>query len=898
MIPRTTTHDTLSQRQGLRHALARRALLAGFGAWAIAAGAPACAATQAPAFAGIFSDHAVLQRDQPVGVWGTAPANTIVTVTFNGHAVQAPADSSGKWRVQLPAMAAGGPHVLSVSADGKTTALNDILVGDVFLCGGQSNMELAMAIATNAPMDIAYGGSQHLRFVNIGRETSALRQDEYKTAPQWQVTGPQTTGQASAVCFHMARALQRQYNVPVGFVNASWGGSSIQSWISGPSLRKLPAYGRGLDVLDTYAVDAAAGARAEEARQEAWWDKLDPQAAAQRAWARPAFNDAGWPAMEPGGRWNDSGIAALKDHRGVVWFRNTVELSAQQAQAASHLLLGQIAMSDTAWVNGVRVGSGNTSWAGRDYAVPKGVFKPGKNVIAVRVLGDGHGGGLLAPAGERALRTADGTRIALPPRWKYQVGSRVSAVQEQAPWDPPGSLSTLYNGMIAPLRGYKFKLAAWYQGEANAGAAQEYRTLLPLLFADWRQTFGQPDLPFMVAQLTAFGSVATRPGPSSWAELRQAQTAVVRADAHAGLAVTFDYGDRSDIHPSQKKIVGERLARAARAIAYGEKITPGGPEAVSATRSGNDIVIRFANTNGGLRTYSSDTAIGFEVCEQDACRYAPATVEGDTVRLKGAATAHARKVRYAWADAPYINLFSADDLPANGFELDLAAESACAPGALGTARTLTLKREYARYGTVQHGPLPLQKGEVALTFDDGPNPDTLGRVLDTLAAQCVKATFFMTGANLSKHPDLGRRVADAGHTPALHSFAHPPLKSMTPAAQLADLEQGLQVFKATFGSAPAAYRFPFLEETPAILAALEQRKITVASTDLGIEDYMPHEQGVDALVGRLAARLKRGEGGIVLMHDANWPTAEALPALLKTIKDHGYKVVHLRWEDH
>ncbi len=656
---------------GWRHSLLKQAMLAGLGMVALATGQAAGAAGQAPSFAGIFSDHAVLQRDQPIEVWGKAPANAVVTVTFNGATEQATADSAGRWRARLPAMPAGGPYVLkAATADGAAT-LNDILLGDVLLCGGQSNMELQMAIATNAPGDIAWGGSPNLRFVNIARDTSPARRDEFSAAPQWQVTGPQTTGQASAVCFHLARSLHRRYNIPVGFVNASWGGSSIQSWISSPSLRQLPAYGRGLDVLDAYARDVATGMRAEEARQEAWWDKLDRNAAVQRAWARPEFNDSGWPAIEPGVRWSESGVAGLKDHRGVVWFRTTVELTAQQAAAASHLQLGQVATSDTAWVNGVRVGGGNTWWAGRDYAVPKGVLKAGKNVIALRVLDDGNNGGLLGTADQRALRMADGSRITLPARWKYQPGSRVAAVQEAAPWEPPGSLSTLYNGMIAPLQGYKFKLAAWYQGEANAGNAMEYRTLLPMLFADWRQTLGQPDLPFMVAQLTSFGSVATRPGNSSWAELRLAQTLAVRNDKHAGMAVTLDFGDRSDIHPGQKTIVGERLARAARAVVFGEAITPGGPEAVSASRSGGDIVIRFANTNGGLRTYSSDQAIGFEVCDKDACRFAAAAVDGDTVRLKDAGTAQATKVRYAWADAPYVNLYSADDLPANGFELDV-----------------------------------------------------------------------------------------------------------------------------------------------------------------------------------------------------------------------------------
>lgn len=224
------------------------------------------------------------------------------------------------------------------------------------------------------------------------------------------------------------------------------------------------------------------------------------------------------------------------------------------------------------------------------------------------------------------------------------------------------------------------------------------------------------------------------------------------------------------------------------------------------------------------------------------------------------------------------------------------AAPACAPDALGTARVLTLKREFAGYGTVQYGPLPLQKGEVVLTFDDGPVPETMDKVLKALAAQCVKATFFMTGANLSRHPELGRRAVQAGHSAALHSFAHPHLKSMPAPEQLADLEKGMQSFANAFGHAPPAYRFPFLEETPGILAALKAGRLTVASVDLGIDDWAPNDMRVETLVSRLVERLGRTGGGIVLMHDANGPTAEALPALLKAIRDNGYRVVHLRWE--
>jgi peptidoglycan-N-acetylglucosamine deacetylase len=239
----------------------------------------------------------------------------------------------------------------------------------------------------------------------------------------------------------------------------------------------------------------------------------------------------------------------------------------------------------------------------------------------------------------------------------------------------------------------------------------------------------------------------------------------------------------------------------------------------------------------------------------------------------------------------YLSLASATSA------MHAAHAAPCAPDALGTTRTLTLPREAAAYGTVQHGPLALNKGEVVLTFDDGPEPGTVDRVLAALAAECVQATFFMTGSNLERHPDLGRRVAAAGHTPALHSFAHPQLGSLAPADQLADLDKGLAAFSAAFGTRPAAYRFPFLQETPTLLAALKEKRMTVASIDLGILDWAPNDMRTATLTGRLAQELDRTGGGILLMHDANGPTADALPALLRTIKGKGYKVVHLRWED-
>ncbi|WP_229262604.1 sialate O-acetylesterase [Duganella radicis] len=620
----------------------------------------------------IFSDHAVLQRDQPLTIWGTADAGREVAVTLGGQTVTGSADARGKWRIALPPQPAGGPYNLKVSSGGHTVSRSDILIGDVYLCSGQSNMEFAVSNSTNAIGATWGANNTQLRYLNVQKTSAATPQEELKGEVAWTPLTPKTVGDASAVCYYMARSLQARYKIPVGFIHASWGGTTIQSWITADSLGTLADYQAGVAALAQYGADRAAGMRAEEVRNDAWWDAHDPAAAGQRGWRAPDFDDSAWPAVTPSGSWKDSGLAGFKDFDGVAWYRTSVTLTAEQARQANQLHLGPADTYDTTWVNGVRVGGSSTPWVWRDYDVPAGVFKPGRNVIAVRVLSGGQGGGLSGQPDSRGIGLAGGQRIALPAVWKVRRGSALKGLSvPPAPWDVPTSLTTLYNGMIAPLLGYKFKLAAWYQGESNAGAAQEYRTLLPLLMRDWRQRFGQPELPFMIAQLTTFGTPSKAPGQSGWAELRAAQAASVAGDAHAGLAVTLDVGDRYDIHPTQKTLVGERLARAARAVAYGEQIAPGSPYAVSAQRSGDDIVVTFRDTGGGLATYSSDRALGFEVCAGTACRYADARAAGDTVRLPGAATAEVTRVRYAWSDAPFVNLFSGDDLPAAPFELDV-----------------------------------------------------------------------------------------------------------------------------------------------------------------------------------------------------------------------------------
>ena len=628
---------------------------------------PVLAQPAAPAFAGIFGDHAVLQRGEALTLWGTAPPGLGVTVRLGGKTAEAKADAQGRWRASMPAMSAGGPYTLSASGAGGTATLMDIMIGDVFLCGGQSNMEFPLRLSTGAWP--GFPANPDLRFVNIQRISELAVQQDLKRPAVWNVVTPKTVGEASAACYYMARTLQQKQKVAVGFIGSDWGGTTIQGWIGEESLKTLPAYAERVEALAVMASNPSKGMADEARRLERWWDAHDPQAKAQRAWSLPGFDDAAWPSLSPKGSWKDAGVAALAGFDGAAWFRTSVTLSEAQARAANALQLGPIDTYDSTWVNGVRVGGGSTAWVWRDYPVPAGVFKPGRNVIAIRVLG---GGGLTGKPENRGIKTADGQHIALSAPWKYKVGMRSKGLSiPPAPWDIPTSLSTHYNAMIAPLVGYKFKLAAWYQGESNTGAPKEYETLLPLLIADWRKTFGQPKMPFLVAQLSAFGSIATQPVQSGWAELREAQAKTVRNDPHAGLAVTIDVGDRTDVHPPQKTVVGERLALAARALAYGEAVAPGGPEAAGVTRSGEDLVVKFKNAGGGLRTYSAGHAIGFEACAGTACRYVLALAQGDTVTLKGANLPGTTHVRYAWADSPFVNLYSTEDLPAAPFEMEV-----------------------------------------------------------------------------------------------------------------------------------------------------------------------------------------------------------------------------------
>jgi len=643
---------------------------AGLTAALLAGSAPALAQVIAPGFANIFGDHAVLQRDRPIAVWGNAAPGETVTVRLGDRSVTAVAAKDGKWRATLPAMPAGGPYTLSVSgaAGAPTQQLSDVLVGDVFLCGGQSNMEFQIRHATGLDV-IPSANDTQLRFTTIPDVSVPAPAADLPKRAQWKAVSPETVGDASAVCYFMARSLRMTEKVPMGFIASEWGGTRIESWMSAQSLGKLPGFADRLAAVATYDSDPAAAVAREGARREAVWDGIDPAAKKERAFRAATFDDGSWETLPA-----DDGQLPAADRaglEGVTWLRTTVDLTAQQAAAARRIQLGPIGRFDETYINGRYVGGGSVDWVWRNYEVPAGTLKAGRNVVAVRVVG-ANGQRAITDTGNRAIGLRDGGTVPLNGPWRYRIGSAIKNAQvTPAPWEVPDSLTTLYNGMIAPLGGYGLKLAAWYQGESNTGEAGAYRGLLTNLMADWRRTFAQPDLPFFVVQLTAFGKPQTVPIDSGWAALRQAQAEAVAADAHAGLAVTLDVGDRFDIHPAQKKVVGDRLARLARVVAYGQPGPRSGPEAVQAVRQGDDIVVRFRNVTGGLQRYGGASAIGFERCAGTRCAFVDGMVQGDTVILPGANGPDVTSIRYAWSDAPFVNLFDGTDLPVAPFTLPI-----------------------------------------------------------------------------------------------------------------------------------------------------------------------------------------------------------------------------------
>lgn len=624
-------------------------------------------ATAAPTLDPLFGDHAVLQRERPILVTGHAAPGETVTITLAGARGTARTGTDGRFSAALPALPAGGPFTLAVSAPSGSVEASDVLVGDVFLCSGQSNMELQVQNAQDGWNQSQASADDKLRLITIAKTTALSPRADFAQAPAWSAAGPDTVRPFSAACYYMVQDLRKRTGVPIGAIHSSWGGTQISAWM-GEAAQRATGRGGQADLLRLYARDPAAAARQAGAAWGDWWRRATGDPVGAEPWQPDARRD--WKPVPKIDFWEHWDVPEMADYNGMVWFRREIVLTAEQARQAATLAIGPVDDMDMTWVNGVPVGSGGNPGTPREYRLPAGTLHAGTNVVAVNAHDVYANGGMPGPAGIMKLSLADGSALPLGEGWRYSVERRDPPNQPRVPWDDVAGAGVIYNAMISPLGRFGLKGVAWYQGESDTDIPG-YAGRLAAMMADWRRQLGAQALPFAIVQLANYGTPAVRAGPSGWAALREEQRLAATRDGHAALAVAIDLGDPLDIHPGEKHEVGRRLARAMASLAYANPAPASGPEIRSARRlPDGGVELAFGGVTGALHARSSGQAIGFELCgaAEGSCRYASARAEGDRVVVAGDGQAVTR-VRYAWADSPTVNLFDEAPLPAGPFEV-------------------------------------------------------------------------------------------------------------------------------------------------------------------------------------------------------------------------------------
>ncbi len=616
----------------------------------------------------VFTDNMVLQRDRPIKIWGwTLPGET-VTVSLSGKSAAAKADSAGKWLAVLPALKVSAvPVTLSVSGGGKNASLTNILLGDVWICSGQSNMEMGIGAAKDAAQEIASANYPLIRLYTVPKKTAYAK--EPLTHGKWEVCTPQTVstggwGGFSAVGYYFGRKLNQELNIPIGLIHTSWGGTVAEAWVSGESLSAINDFRETVRQVETTAKE---GDRDFEAQMKAWWKQTD--AGAAKGFEASDYAASGWSTMKLPTLWENAG---LPDFDGIVYFRKEIELPDTAAGKEAVLNLGTIDDRDSTSVNGHWVGMMNAYNDNRVYKIPAGVLKAGKNVISVSVLDTGGGGGIYGTPEAMHLEV-DSKTYPLSGDWNYLKGAALTSLKP-APLqsaDNPNIPTVLYNGMVSPLVPLGIKGAIWYQGESNSGRAAQYQKLLPTLIGDWRRQFESGEFPFYIVQLASFMGRDTEPKNDPWPLLREAQELTATQVKNSGLAVAIDIGEADDIHPKNKQEVGRRLALNALAKTYGKRMAFSGPVYKAMHTENGSVVLRFEHTEGGLKAADNSAPKGFAVAGEDKHFYwADAKIVGDTVVVSSASVPKPVAVRYAWGNNPDATLYNGAGLPAVPFRTD------------------------------------------------------------------------------------------------------------------------------------------------------------------------------------------------------------------------------------
>ena len=615
---------------------------------------------------GLIRDSMVLQRDAKIKIWGWSSPNEKIKITFNKKDFKTKADANGNWNLFLPAMKAGGPYTMNIDASNHVT-LKDVLVGDVWLCSGQSNMVHQMALhAVRYADEVANANNPQIRHFWVPNITNLQGPQTDLPGGYWKSANPADIGEFSAVAYFFAKKLYEKYHVPIGLINASWGGIPIEAMMSEDAFKEFP------NILSTVKKNKDTAYINGLNRRTSPGNPPRPEDKGQtEKWYEPSYVPKGWRTINIPGYWEDQGI---KDLDGVVWYRKEIEVPASIANNAAKVFLGRIVDADALYINGRQVGNTTYMYPQRRYSVPNSVLKPGKNLFVIRVTNNAGKGGFVPDKPYYLFANKD--TVDLKGYWQYKVGlvnqpfrfggggGGGIAAQNQP--------TALYNSMIAPLVGYAVKGFIWYQGESNTGRSEEYEKLQPAMISDWRLKWNEPNAPFLYVQLPGFMDYNYLPTESQWAQFREAQLKSLSVP-NTAMAVAIDLGEWNDIHPDRKKDVGDRLALAAEKIAYGENIVYSGPIYQSHQIDGNKVIVSFNNTGTGLVTNDGEELTEFTIAGADKkFVWAKAKIEGDKVVVWNDTVSNPMYVRYAWADNPVNpNLYNKEGLPASPFEAEI-----------------------------------------------------------------------------------------------------------------------------------------------------------------------------------------------------------------------------------
>ncbi|MCD2422378.1 9-O-acetylesterase [Niabella pedocola] len=630
---------------------------------------PICAEVKLPA---VISSNMVLQQKATPALWGTATAGKTVTVqtSWDKRTYQAKTDDNGNWSVHVKTGAYGGPYTITIAED-QTVTLENVLIGDVWLCSGQSNMEMPLAgwgKILNYEAEIARANFPSIRLLQATHVTANQPQNALSVRNSgWDVCTPATVAEFSSVAYFFAREIYEKTKIPIGLIHSSWGGTIAEAWTSYETLQQLPDFAAAAQKIKaTPKTD-----RPTFERQMAEWN--EKKQAADKGiqngvalWAAGDLNTADWKTMPVPGLVEDNGLPGFD---GVIWFKRKCSIPDNWPSSDLTLNLGPIDDDDITYFNGVQIGATNGWNKERVYTIPARLIKKGTNDLTVRVSDNSNGGGIYGTPAQLFIKNAAGQKIELPGSWLYKVPYTLKELPP-APENPenPNRPTVLYNAMINPVINYTIKGAIWYQGESNAGRAYQYRELFPAMIKDWRSKFSSGNFPFYFVQLANFMKRADQPGSSAWAELREAQLMTTQL-ANTGMATIIDIGDAKDIHPKNKQEVGRRLALIALNRDYKKTIEYSGPRYRTQKITGDRIVLTFDHAAGMKAGEGKLT--GFAVAGADQKFYwADATINGSTITVKAPEVKQPVAVRYAWADNPDANLVNGAGLPASPFRTD------------------------------------------------------------------------------------------------------------------------------------------------------------------------------------------------------------------------------------